>query len=419
MTYERIDQEVIDDDLHITIFRTTVSPNWYVQLNLPGAGQRKQSLKTNSKKEARSRARRIARDLEAGSLLPKSNRAATIEEAAGRHIEYLADRNRNPKTLEIYRQAYDQLVHWGRSRGITSLRQLTVANLERFEGTLRDEGIALPQEKGKDDRRRRATPLKPKTLRERMKNIRALIKWAATRDMVAADPARGYRLPPCSEDDRQIWTPEELALIENDPDPCFQDVWRFLRMTGLRISEFCWLLKDDIQDGQILIRRKTCPQTGKVWRPKHGLERVVPMVDASLVAIVQRALATSPSPWLFHAPGVQTAQVGHWRENRLRQILHDRLELLEIGYGSPHTFRHVFCTFLANHPAMPITHVQKIMGHQDIKTTMAYVHTTPADIAESMSRVRLDEMLNGSRTAGAADSQKSAKTSEERPVGAA
>jgi hypothetical protein len=81
---------VVDEDLHVTIFRTAQSSRWYCQLNQPGRGQIKVSLKTTSQKEARSRARRIARDLEAGMLTLQSNRAITIAQAAADQLIYLA-----------------------------------------------------------------------------------------------------------------------------------------------------------------------------------------------------------------------------------------------------------------------------------------------------------------------------------------
>lgn len=43
-------------------------------------------------------------------------------------------------------------------------------------------------------------------------------------------------------------------------------------------------------------------------------------------------------------------------------------------------FRHAFCTRLIN-SGVALPTVQAVMGHTDITTTLAYTHTTPADIA--------------------------------------
>ncbi len=47
--------------------------------------------------------------------------------------------------------------------------------------------------------------------------------------------------------------------------------------------------------------------------------------------------------------------------------------------GGFHSFRHTFATRLANKGA-PLTHLQKMLGHSDIKVTMGYVHTSKEDI---------------------------------------
>ncbi len=64
--FGRTEQEVIDEDLHVTIYKSDASSNWYVQYNHPSEGQRKQSLRTKNKKEARRKAWEIISKLRAG-----------------------------------------------------------------------------------------------------------------------------------------------------------------------------------------------------------------------------------------------------------------------------------------------------------------------------------------------------------------
>ena len=187
----RTDEVVIDQDLRVRIYRSLASPVWCVQYNLPGTGQRRETLGTRSKEEARSRARKIARDLEAGMLTNKSNRAVTIAQAAERYLNFLSvKRRRNQKSIINYRRCLDQLVCWGKAAGVVTLPQLTTSALERFEATLRNQGVALPNP-GTADKRRQARPNAAKTLRDKMKTIRSLIKWALKMDMVGTDPSRG------------------------------------------------------------------------------------------------------------------------------------------------------------------------------------------------------------------------------------
>lgn len=387
--YNRTEQETIEEELGVVIFRTADSPNWYVQFNEPGRGQRRRSLRTASRKEAKSRANRIARDLEAGAGVPRSNRAATIEAAAAGYLKYLATRDRRPKTIALNKRVFDQLAAWGRSRGITALSHLTTRTLEQFETALRDGGVPLPPDE-RAPRRRGSRPHKPKTIRNKMTSIKSLIKWAVQRELVAEDPARAYGLPPGGEGRIVIFSGEELELILADPDPALAEIWRFFALTGLRADELCWLTTDDLREGplgpELLIRCKDCPQTGQAWQPKHGRERTVPLVAAA-AEVARRALGASPGPWLFTAPDTQRAQVGQWTKNRLWNALKRRLAAAGIGHGTLHTFRHTFATFLANSPEVPLVHVQKVLGHAGIETTMGYVHASPADVAGSLGRV--------------------------------
>jgi len=50
-----------------------------------------------------------------------------------------------------------------------------------------------------------------------------------------------------------------------------------------------------------------------------------------------------------------------------------------------------------------LPHVQKVMGHDSIATTMQYVHTNSEDIARSVARLSFDGMV----TEGAGETKQS------------
>jgi integrase len=85
----------------------------------------------------------------------------------------------------------------------------------------------------------------------------------------------------------------------------------------LRVGEFRWLTTQDVQrdangrPAAILIRRKTCPDTGEIWQPKHGSERVVPLTQQA-ADIVAQCLEDTATPWLFEATGTQSKRPGQW-----------------------------------------------------------------------------------------------------------
>ena len=49
-----------------------------------------------------------------------------------------------------------------------------------------------------------------------------------------------------------------------------------------------------------------------------------------------------------------------------------------------HSFRHTFASHLVNNKKVNLCHVQKILGHSDIQTTMLYLHTNKKDLARAI-----------------------------------
>lgn len=53
MKHHVLDEFWVDEDLRIKAIRRFDNSHWFLQYNLPGAGQRRRSLETSSKKRAR------------------------------------------------------------------------------------------------------------------------------------------------------------------------------------------------------------------------------------------------------------------------------------------------------------------------------------------------------------------------------
>jgi site-specific recombinase XerD len=67
-------------------------------------------------------------------------------------------------------------------------------------------------------------------------------------------------------------------------------------------------------------------------------------------------------------------------------ILSDR------GLVHPHVFRHAYATHLLE-SNIPIRHVQKILGHKTLTSTMIYLHVTT--LAEEDSNERVAQLMQG------------------------
>jgi site-specific recombinase XerD len=376
----------------VTIFRTAASPNWYMQYNL-GGRQFKPSLKTTSKKRALQLAGKKDAQLVLGQAEPPAAAPITVTKAKDQYLATLAARGKSAKTRVGYRSKLDVFDAYCTAHGVRSLDRVTATFLEQYQQRLAEKGFVPP-----GPARSKRSPFKdranrPRTVRDKMKIVRQLINWARKRGLLKADPAAGYELPPAVKQQAYCWTAAELARILGHAPEAVADLFHFLRLTGLRADEFCWLLKDDLvaDPPHVKIRAKTCPQTGTPWRAKHGNERVVPLCPRAL-AIARAAVAASPGPWLFHAPDTHGRQPGPRQPSRLWRALKATMKLAGVKRGTTHTFRHVFCSFLVNRN-VPAFQIMKVMGHDSLDIVLAYCHTTEDELIRTVTQVPFDQML--------------------------
>ncbi len=136
--YNRTDEEILDEDLHVAIFKTAISPHWYVQYNHPAQGQQKKSLRTKNKKEAKRKRWEIVVKLRSGELETARRRSPTVEDVAR---SFLTDRERigrKPGTIKQYRCSLEQFCKFCSDHGVARLDQLTPTHMMQYESQLRE-----------------------------------------------------------------------------------------------------------------------------------------------------------------------------------------------------------------------------------------------------------------------------------------
>ncbi|HWA99688.1 MAG TPA: site-specific integrase, partial [Pirellulales bacterium] len=282
----------------VTIFRTSRSPKWYIEYTFDRQ-QIRRSLQTMSKKQARILAEKKNLELVHGITILPVGKSVEIDEAGQQYLRAVTLRGISQGTITGYRRHIGQFAAYARSRGITRLERVDAAVLEDYQVLLTEEGLGalVPLRK----RGRQVKRAAPKTVRDKLKTVRQLIKWAVRRKLLSEDPSSGYSLPSNPKKQAYCWSPAEVQAIREKSSAPWTDIFDFLAMTGLRADELCWLLKSDVRDNLIQIRAKACPLTGKNWKPKHGRERVVPLPPLA-VEIARRATKCSPGGWLFWSP---------------------------------------------------------------------------------------------------------------------
>jgi integrase len=199
--------------------------------------------------------------------------------------------------------------------------------------------------------------------------IRAVLRFAVSRQLLVRNPMEGYQLP--KRDDAIISPPTaaELELIYQAAAPHLQRAIRLAYYTGMRpgASELLALRWDHVD----LANRTIFVESAK----KGGLKaRVVP-ISARLEQLVRRWLeedkAKGKLGWVVHYHGKRIARISHaWNEAKTRAGITRRIR--------PYDLRHMAASDMLAGGA-DLKSVSEILGHSSPDLTLkTYQHTTTA-----------------------------------------
>ena len=141
---------------------------------------------------------------------------------------------------------------------------------------------------------------------------------------------------------------------------------------GLRVSEITRLeLKDIDEDRRVLFIRKA----------KGKKDRVVSLSPVMIVMLREYKVKYKPTTYLFEGQFAETA----YSIRSLEAIIQAAKSKAGISKsGSMHMLRHSFATHLLE-KGTDVVFIQKLLGHNDLKTTLRYLHVTNKDIINILS----------------------------------
>jgi site-specific recombinase XerD len=174
---------------------------------------------------------------------------------------------------------------------------------------------------------------------------------------------------------------EQIVLTQpetNQPRDQVERAWFYLLAhAGLRLSELL-----NLRLGDVDLRAKRL----RVRGGKGNRDRVLPMTP-QIVTVLQEYLTVREAVATDHLLIYRGAALPAW-------IVSDRLHHFGAKAGieplTAHRLRHTLATLLINQ-GMPITSLQKFLGHQDINNTLIYARvydeTVQAQFATAMAQV--------------------------------
>jgi integrase/recombinase XerD len=141
---------------------------------------------------------------------------------------------------------------------------------------------------------------------------------------------------------------------------------------GLRVSEITGLeTKDFDEDRRLLLIR----------RAKGKKDRIVSISPIMIIMLREYLLQYKPEKYFFEGQYKGTA----YSSRSLQTIIESAKNKAGISKsGSMHMLRHSFATHLLE-KGTDVVFIQKLLGHNDLKTTLRYLHVTNKDLVNILS----------------------------------
>lgn len=158
---------------------------------------------------------------------------------------------------------------------------------------------------------------------------------------------------------------------------------------GLRLREATTLQVKDILSERNLVH---------IHAGKGALDRMVPLPKITLAALREYYKTHRNPQWIFPALGRNGGKDASFAQNHVSDsgvqgVLQRTLKRMGVKkHIHPHVFRHAYATHLLE-ANIPIRHVQKILGHKSLQSTMVYLHVTTQ--AQTDSHARVAQVMQG------------------------
>jgi site-specific recombinase XerD len=270
------------------------------------------------------------------------------KEAMQKFLQTLQLKSYSPNTIRTYQNEFAQLLH---AIGRRAAGSLTVEEIKRYLQYCMNKGCS------------------EHTIHSRLNALKFYYEQVLKREKMFFEierPQKPFQLP-------KVLNKEEIAAIIKAIDNLKHKTMIMLAYgCGLRVSEITALRIADI-DGQrrlLMIRRA-----------KGKKDRVISLSPALLVMLREYYKAYKPEHFLFE--GAQKANAYSIRS--LEAIIQKAKARAGIKKeGSMHMLRHSFATHLLD-KGTDVVLIQKLLGHNDIKTTLRYLHVTNKDLINIIS----------------------------------
>jgi integrase len=329
----------------VALYRKAGSPFWWADVRVAG---RRYRLSTKQKTQGAARTAETALIQQLSSGAGLKQKTPILRDFAVSFLPYVAQSRRSEKTKEYYRNGWRML----EGQPISGMR------LDRIT-TSTAEVIKIPGAGA--------------TVNCALRTLRRMLSLAGEKDIIGKVP----RIHLVEENEREavIEASVEIVILAKAPR-VLRDAYLLIADCGIRPSDAVAIRWEEVDfvGRHILIAGG---KTGKKGR------RLVDMSSRVYEMLKERARANAE--WVF--PSVKAKRAGkhmtaHGLSARFAEFKRmNNLPKEVVLYSA----RHTFATDVTEATG-DVTKTQKALGHTQLKTTMRYVHTRPANTGKIMDQ---------------------------------
>lgn len=220
------------------------------------------------------------------------------------------------------------------------------------------------------------------TANKEIRALRATFNWGKKRQLVVQNPLDGLSFLPTTHKIPYVPTPQEIEKVIAAADPDTQDYLCTIRDTLGRISEINALRWDDVN-----LERKYLVLYTRKRKGGHLTPRKVPMTDRLFQTLARRAEEMDKSiPWVFwHTyTSSKTGERITGPFNDRKKFMRTLCQKAGVRYFRFHALRHSGASVLES-LNVPISSIQRILGHTNRMTTEIYLHSLGQTEREAMA----------------------------------
>ena len=326
---------------------------WFVAYN-DGQKRKRSSLNVKTKAEAEA----AVRQLEAPAAPAKVAQRITWADFQKKYLAFKQDTGKAPKTVTRYRAAMEAFGRYLKSIGTSFADEVTLSILEGY----------IPY-------RTKTEKCDVKTGYADALTIKNALKWAskASRGLLPVNPSTDWETPEPVKPKRRMYTPDEVARLENEVRGWLRPVVTTLAWSGMRIGELVNLrwLDADFKEHVLHIRIRDD------WKPKGRRDRTVPMHPKVEAALSGQRIGQ----YVFCGK-----RGGRLKETWCLSSLKKDQDKLKMARGDLHGFRRFFATTMMK-AGVPVETVRQWGGWQSLETMLRYL--ADVDVKDSVKAMEL------------------------------